>query len=284
MGSWGAVLRHVSAFARVYIYDRTGLGNSGLPPSFTSESKSYVNIAKELRLLLDTANIQPPYLIVMHSMAGIPGREFFNLYPDDVAGMVFLDTVTEENYKTRPEELPQTMRAMWEGVDMSFMWKERKMALTEEEWKEFLKSEGLGREQLSRQKLAQQKRAAEFEVANLIPSSDILAEKRQFDFAVLGDRPVSVVKGDAPGEYRKCFERAIAAGKGTDEQRKLISDYLATADEIQLFLQFKQLRLSRNSRLVEARDRWHNVHLYQPDLVAREVMWCLKEFKKLQGK
>lgn len=46
--SWTAVLRHVSTLARGYIYDRTGLGNAGLPSNFSSESKSYVNIAKEL--------------------------------------------------------------------------------------------------------------------------------------------------------------------------------------------------------------------------------------------
>jgi len=281
--TWTAVLRHVSAFARVYIYDRTGLGNSELPSNFTSESKSYVNIAKELRLLLDTADIKPPYLIVMHSMAGIPGREFLNLYPEDVAGMVFLDTVTEENYKIRPDKLPETMMAVCEGVDKSFMWTERKPAMTEEEWKEFLNSEGLGNEPPPEERKEQQKKASQFEVDNLIPSSDILAEKKQFDATILGDRPVSVIKGDAPGEYRKCLERAIAAGKGTEQQRKLISDYLDTADEKQLLLQFKQLRLSRNSRLVEARESWHNIQLYQPDLVAREVKWCLDEFEKLKG-
>lgn len=278
-----AVLRHVSAFARGYIYDRTGLGNSELPLNFTFESKSYVNMAKELRLLLDTAGIKPPYLIVMHSMAGIPGREFLNLYPEDVAGAVFLDTVTEENYKTRPEKLPQIMRAMYEGVDMSFLWTERKPAMTEEEWEEVLNSEGLGNKPPSEERRHQQMKATRFEIENLIPSSDILAEKKQFDATVMGDRPVSVIKGDAPGEYRKCFKKAIAAGKGTEDQRKLISDYLEIADEKQLSLQFKQLRLSRNSRLIEARESWHNVPWYQPDLVAREVKWCLDEYEKLKG-
>ena len=281
--TWTAVLRHVSAFARGYIYDRTGLGSSELPSNFTSESKSYVNIAKDLRLLLDNAAIKPPYVIVMHSMAGIPGREFLHLYREDVAGMVFLDTVTEENHKIRPIKLPETMRAVFEGVDMSFMWTERKPAMTEEEWKEVLNSKGLGNEPLSEERKDQQQKAGQFEIENLIPSSDILAEKKQFDAIILGDRPVSVIKGDAPGEYRKCFERAIAAGNGTRGQRKLISDYLDTADEKQLLLQFKQLRLSRNSKLVEARESWHDIQLYQPDLVAREVKWCLGEFEKLEG-
>jgi pimeloyl-ACP methyl ester carboxylesterase len=281
--SWTAVLRLISPFARCYVYDRTGLGNSELPPNFTSESKSYINIAKEARVLLDTVAIKPPYLLVMHSMGGIPGREFLNLYPKDIAGMVFLDTITEENYKTRPQQLPRVMRAMWEGVDMSFLWTERKPAMTEAEWEQVLNCEGLGSKPLSEQLKDRYEKASRFEIDNLISSSDKLAEKKQFNATILGDRPVSVVKGDAVGEYRKRFERAVAAGNGTDEQRKLISDYLVTADEKQLWLQFKQLRLSRNSRLVEARESWHDVQLYQPDLVAREVKWCLDDFKKLEG-
>jgi hypothetical protein len=141
----------------------------------------------------------------------------------------------------------------------------------------------VGNEPPPEEKQDQHRKATRFEIANLISSSDILAEKKQFDTTVLGDRPVSVIKGDAPEEYRKCLERAIAAGKGTEEQMKLIADYLATADEKQLWLQFKQLRLSRNSRLVEARESWHNIEWYQPDLVGREIKWCSDEVKKLTG-
>ena len=282
--SWTAVQRHVSAFARCYIYDRTGLGNSEVPSNFTSESKSYVNMAKELRLLLDAADIQPPYILVMHSMGGIPGREFIGLYPEVVTGAVFLDTVTENNYKTRPRNLPETMRTMWDGVDMSFLWTERRPAFTSEEWNDVLDSEGLGDgPPPPPEKLNQWRTAARFEYANLIPSSDVLAQKKQFDATILGNKAVSIVKGDQPGEHRRCFEQAIAAGKGTEEERKLISDYLETAEVKQLWLQFKQLRLSRNSRMVEARESWHNVQWYQPDLIAREVKWCLDEFAKVGG-
>lgn len=60
----------------------------------------------------------------------------------------------------------------------------------------------------------------------------MLAEKNQFDAIVLGDRPVSIIKGDAPGEYRKYLEKAIAAVRGTGNQRKLISDYSDNPDEM----------------------------------------------------
>jgi pimeloyl-ACP methyl ester carboxylesterase len=196
--SRAAVLRHVSGSARIYVYDRTGLGRSELPSSFAPESKSYVNIAKELRLPLDAARIPPPYLLVMHSMGGLPGREFLNLYSDEVAGMVFLDTVTVENYKTRPAELPRMMRVLSEGVDRSFLWTERSASMTKEEWAAVLDSEGLGDAPLSEEIQARQGKAAEFEAVNLVPSSDALAERKQFEATPLGDRPVSVVKVTRP--------------------------------------------------------------------------------------
>ncbi|RDW67507.1 hypothetical protein BP6252_08903 [Coleophoma cylindrospora] len=279
---WIAVLRHVSAFARCYVYDRTGLGGSEVPPNFTAESVSYVNMAKELRALLDAADIKPPYIIAMHSLAGIPGREFFHLYPEDVAGMVFLDTVTEESYTIRPDKIRKTMESVFEGVDMSFMWTERKPAMTEEEWQE-IEGHHMGTTPRPEEKVSQERKTSQFEMENFKPSSYILAAKKQYDGIVLGDKPVSIVKGDAAGENRRMLELATEAGKGTEEQRKAIGDFLETADEKALLVQFKQLRLSRNSRLVEARKSWHVILWYEPDLVAREVSWCLDEFKKLNG-
>ena len=101
--SWIAVLRSVSSFARGYIYNRAGAGlrNSELPLNFTSEAKNFVNMAKELRALLDIVCIELPYVLVMHSFAGPPGREFLHLYPKDVAGILFLGCLTEESYKIR---------------------------------------------------------------------------------------------------------------------------------------------------------------------------------------
>ena len=275
--SWKALMRHLAVFCRIYTYDRTGLGESELPDTFTPDAKAYVNIAKELRLLLSAAVIQPPYLLVMHSMGGLPGREFLHLYPSDVAGMVFVDTITENNYKTRPKELPRTMRAMCDGLDMSFAWTERKPAMTDDELRETLAAAGTKGDHRTEDVKTREDTAAMAEVQNLIPSSDALAEKAQFDTVPLGDKPVSVIKGDAPGEFRKSIDIAIAAGRGTANERTMMDEYLATADGVMLSLQFKQLRLSRNSRLVEARHSWHNVHWYEPALIAREVKWCLNE-------
>jgi len=107
------------------------------------------------------------------------------------------------------------MHALCEVGDMSFLWTERKHRFIEEELKDVLISEGLSHEHPSDEIINRRRTATERELKNLIPSSDILAEKKQLDAIVMGDKPVFVIKGDAPGEHRKILDRATTAGKGT---------------------------------------------------------------------
>ena len=62
------------------------------PASATSRSGA----AHDLHTLLDRAGIAPPYVLVGHSLGGIYAREFARRYPDDVAGLVFVDSTHEE--------------------------------------------------------------------------------------------------------------------------------------------------------------------------------------------
>ena len=41
--------------------------------------------------ILDTLNIKPPYILVGHSLGGLYIRGFANFYPDDLAGLIFID-------------------------------------------------------------------------------------------------------------------------------------------------------------------------------------------------
>jgi pimeloyl-ACP methyl ester carboxylesterase len=72
-------------------YDRAGLGGSeenGLPKIADVQ-------ARQLRLLLDAAGLPPPYVLVSHSIAGLNARVFNDLYPQDVFGVVFVDSSHE---------------------------------------------------------------------------------------------------------------------------------------------------------------------------------------------
>ena len=97
---WSCLVRLLSPFARVYVYDRSGLGHSEASPI----PRTAENIALELKEILTAADIVPPYIVILHSYGGIIAREFLALtYNEvDVAGMVFVDTNSEFSYKMVP--------------------------------------------------------------------------------------------------------------------------------------------------------------------------------------
>ncbi|MEL6535963.1 MAG: alpha/beta hydrolase [Bacteroidota bacterium] len=72
---------------RVVRYDRAGLGNSD--ECITPRDPE--TIAHELHTLLEKAGEEPPYLLAGHSMGGPYIRVFAQLYPEEVAGLIFLD-------------------------------------------------------------------------------------------------------------------------------------------------------------------------------------------------
>jgi pimeloyl-ACP methyl ester carboxylesterase len=73
------------------LYDRAGTGWSDeaqLP-------RSAAAVATELHALLHAAAVPPPYLLAGHSLGGAYARRYAQLYPDEVAGIVFLEPFYE---------------------------------------------------------------------------------------------------------------------------------------------------------------------------------------------
>ena len=85
--SWIEVQPAIAAFTRACSYDQAGLGWS--EPS--TQPRTQAQIAVELHDLLVAANIQPPYILVGHSLGGKSIRLFAAQHPQDVAGLVFVD-------------------------------------------------------------------------------------------------------------------------------------------------------------------------------------------------
>ncbi|MFE1176995.1 alpha/beta fold hydrolase [Streptomyces sp. NPDC058773] len=81
------VQQGVSQFTTAVVYDRGGTGYSDpLPLPRTAAA-----VATELRELLHAQNIAGPYVLVPHSLGGFYAHRFAQLYPQDVAGLVWLD-------------------------------------------------------------------------------------------------------------------------------------------------------------------------------------------------
>jgi len=77
--SWNAVILGVFASTRICIYDRTDMDTSQ-------------EVAENLHVLLGKIPVPEPYILVAHSLGGWHARVFAHLYPDDVAGMILVDT------------------------------------------------------------------------------------------------------------------------------------------------------------------------------------------------
>ena len=79
-----AVARH----SRVCVYDRAGRGWS--EPAATAQDGA--QIATDLHTLLQRGHVPGPYVLVGHSFGGLYVLTFAARYPDEVAGMVLVDS------------------------------------------------------------------------------------------------------------------------------------------------------------------------------------------------
>ncbi|HXD09399.1 MAG TPA: alpha/beta hydrolase, partial [Anaerolineales bacterium] len=90
--SWSKVQAEVATATRVCSYDRAGLGWSEASP----HPRTSQVMAEELHTLLTNSGVAAPYILVGHSFGGIVMRQFAQQYPDEVAGMVLVDSAHEE--------------------------------------------------------------------------------------------------------------------------------------------------------------------------------------------
>ncbi len=79
----------VSAFTRVMAYDRAGQGWSDCSPN----PRTPANLAGEWKTLLGRLDLQPPYVLVGHSFGGLLARIYAGFYPEEVAGLILVDSI-----------------------------------------------------------------------------------------------------------------------------------------------------------------------------------------------
>ena len=92
LDSWAKVWPGLSAFAKVVLYSRAGLGRSTPDSSPTSAQRS----VEHLHELLAVLHEPPPYILVGKSYGGILVRLYTSLYPGEVAGLVIVDGSHEQ--------------------------------------------------------------------------------------------------------------------------------------------------------------------------------------------
>jgi pimeloyl-ACP methyl ester carboxylesterase len=105
MHSWDKVFRVIGKDATVFAYNRPGYGSSD--PAATPRDGTH--IVDELRAFLRSRGLMPPYVLVGHSLGGLYMQLFARKYPDEVRGLVLVDST----HPTQMEGAGSIERQSW---------------------------------------------------------------------------------------------------------------------------------------------------------------------------
>ncbi len=105
---WAEVQRHLAERTTVVLYDRAGLGWSDPGPWPTGR-----RMADDLHALLGAASIPPPYVLVGHSLGGLLVRLYAARYPEQVAGLVLVDSSHPDQHRRLRVHSWQFSRPRW---------------------------------------------------------------------------------------------------------------------------------------------------------------------------
>ncbi|HUR74488.1 MAG TPA: alpha/beta hydrolase [Sporichthya sp.] len=230
------------------VFDRAGLGWSD--PAW--KPLAQLDAADDLHAALRRAGIAPPYILAGHSMGGFIARMFATAYPQEVAGLVLIDSSHPKQHKLPgyhwwTVKYAAMRRARWFGVrrlarDLGLA--ERPSSTVPPEYSEADDALSLG---------DRQRRTSWWE----------LAMRAQIGAAVcrrtgsLGDLPVTVLT---------CSETSPDAT--TPKQVAYERDHYGTWYPLQADL----ATLSTDSKHVVAENAGHYIHHHQPELVVDAIL------------
>lgn len=88
MDTWASVFDSVASFSTAFAYDRPGYGGS----DEVSETSTGRDAVSRLRSLLAQLEVRSPYVLVGHSLGGQYMELFARLHPEEVSGVVLVDS------------------------------------------------------------------------------------------------------------------------------------------------------------------------------------------------
>jgi pimeloyl-ACP methyl ester carboxylesterase len=92
---WAKVFPEISKKATAFAYNRPGTGKSEAAVT----PRDGAHIVDELRGLLKSKGLNPPYVLVGHSLGGLYMQYFARRFPDEVAGLILVDSTHPEQLK-----------------------------------------------------------------------------------------------------------------------------------------------------------------------------------------
>lgn len=116
--AWANIQPQVAKTTRACAYDRAGIGWSEPGPT----PRDPKQIAHELHTLLGKAGIDGPYVLVGQSFGGLYVRMYADMYPNEVAGMVLVDSSHPDMWTRLPPEAVATLKfPAWQARAVTFL-------------------------------------------------------------------------------------------------------------------------------------------------------------------
>ncbi len=245
MDNWDSILEGVKTLAPILTYDRPGIGKS----EADHEMPTIKHVADKLVNILHSLELEPPYILVGHSLGGAYVRGFATHYPELLAGLVIIDpadfTETQENKRDYYEVLG---------------WDDEKIDEVLEKIEKGLMSRRKNRP------------------TSIQEESRVLAELRKTDFEEIRQHPlpnipIHIITGgrfDMPIEMRskEYDEEAIFRSKMKHRVARW-TDVIQSVDK---------------GMLLYSGDAGHFVHIDDPDLVISSIKIVLQDYEKMTKK
>jgi pimeloyl-ACP methyl ester carboxylesterase len=244
---WGVVQKEVAKTTQVCTYDRAGMGYSEAGPL----PRNAEQFAKELYTLLKQANIPGPYVMVGHSLGGLPVRVFTHNYPTEVSGVVLIDSMNSKQMTQPPTDIKPQTSSQSSGVSIPFL--------------------------VARVGIVRLLAAPLGLVQNLPPE----ANDAYTAFSVTPrsiqawmDEGMGIPDSLAQAETVKTFGNLplIVLSRGLDQDK----DWMAMQTEL--------LQLSSNSQQLIADKSGHTIEIDQPDAAAGAIVQMVNQLRKLNAK
>jgi pimeloyl-ACP methyl ester carboxylesterase len=237
---WQLVQPEVARSMRVCTYDRAGMGwsDAGAQPRMSHQ------IVKELHTLLGNAGVEGPYVLVGHSFGGTNMQVHASRYPDEVAGMVLVDSALEDE---KAVALTQSLQPSPVLLKIYAT-----IGLTRLPYTLGGETPGLTSPELEDEQAAiTSHRKHIFALADETSSLEESFKENRADAMSLGDKPLMV----------------LTAGSVQTEGTGLSQEQTDHLDELHSESQVTLTRHSENSKQIIAEDSGHYIQVEQPDLV-----------------